>query len=314
MYLLRQGRFCFSLACMLLLTLSAESATVRVHCGTSTNATINGALHHLGLHGPNTIIVSGTCHENVLIQSFDRLTLQAESGASIDDPSNGNGPTVTILDSQRVAIQGFTINGGSPGILCGDYSLCRFSQNTVQNTADNGVFIVRSRAEFAGDVIQNNPARGLVLREQSTARISGVTLQGNPNAGADVHDGSFLYSLQSTIQNNGFGIRSEQSTLRIELSTIGNNSLDGVQLQEGSTAWFAVLAGPNTIIGSGFEGVSVNDLSFAAFDPGNSITGSLQPPDVVCNPQYSATRGATTNIGGGTTNCAEPGTSQSRKR
>lgn len=306
MFTRRVTRFLLPVLCPMLLAVAARSATVRVRCGHPPS--INGVLRLLDPAGPNTIRVSGTCHENVLIQGFDRLTLQAVAGAAtIDDASKGNNPTVTIVDSQRVIVQGFTINGGSPGILCGDFSLCRFSQNIVQGAVDNGVVVSRSRASFAGDTIQNTGFRGLVLREQSTVVIDGVTLQGNPNAGADVHDASFLYSFHSTVQNNGFGIRSEQSTLRIELSTFSNNSLDGVQLQEQSSAWFAAIFGPNTITGSGFQDVSVNDLSFAAFDPGNSITGSLQPPDVVCNPQFSATRGALTNIGGGSTNCIEPG-------
>ncbi len=305
----RPGLYCtISILWSLLLSVAAQGATVKVRCGASTSG-INSALSRLDPTGPNTVIVSGTCRENVVIQSFDRLNLQAApSGANINDMSGGNDPTIAILDSQRVALQGFTVNGGSPGILCGDNSLCRFSQNTVQGAADNGIIVSRSKSSFVGDVIQNNPFRGLVLREQSTAVISGVTLQGNSNAGADVHDGSFLYSFGATVQNNGFGLRAEESTLRIELTTISNNSLDGVQLQEGSNAWFSTVSGPNVVTGSGFQDVSVNDLSFASFDPGNVITGSLQPPDVVCNPQFSATRGAITNIGGGTTNCQEPGT------
>ncbi|MGB7554816.1 MAG: right-handed parallel beta-helix repeat-containing protein [Candidatus Korobacteraceae bacterium] len=296
-----------SVLCFLLFSLAAQSATVTVHCGGSVSG-INSALSRLNPIGPNTLIVSGTCKENVVVQGFDRLTLQAaQSGATINDMSGGNNPTVAIVDSQRVAIQGFTINGGSPGILCGDFSLCRFSQNTVQNAADNGVIISGSRSSFDGDTIQNNASRGLVLRQQSSVVIAGAILQGNPDAGADVHDGSFLYSIGTTVQNNGFGLRAEESTLRIELTNISSNSLDGVQLQEESNAWFSTVSGPNMITGSGFQDVSVNDLSFASFDPGNVVTGSLQPPDVVCNPQFSATRGAITNIGGGTTNCQEPG-------
>jgi len=306
-------RFLLALICLTLLGTIAQGATVQVHCGASASG-INAALSHLNPAGPNTIVVSGTCNENVVIQSFDRLTLQAAgSGATINDVSGGNNPTVAILDSQRILIQGFTINGGSPGILCGDYSLCRFSGNTVQTAVDNGVIVSRSKSSFDGDTIQNNGFRGLVLREQSSAVIAGVMLQGNPNAGADVHDGSFLYSLAAAVQNNGFGLRAEESTLRIEVSTISNNSLDGVQLQEESNAWFSTVSGSNMITGSGFQDVSVNDLSFAVFDPGNIIIGSLQPPDVVCNPQFSATRGALTNIGGGTTNCMEPSGNSKRQ-
>ena len=310
----RISGFILLLICTMLFAIHARSATIRVNCGKTPASTINGALQRLNPEGPNTIIVSGTCTENVFIQSFDRLTLQAgANGATINDASGGNNPTIWITDSQRVNIQGFTVNGGSPGVLCTDFSLCRFSQNTIQGAADDGVQISRSRADFDRDVIQNNGFRGLVIREQGSAVVPGVTLQGNPGAGADALDGSFLYSFQSTVQNNGFGIRAENSALRIELSTITGNSLDGVQLQEESSARFVVLLGQNVVMANGFQGVSVNDLSFAAFDPGNNVSGNLMPPDVVCNPQFSATRGATTNIGTGTTNCAEPMAASSRK-
>src|SRR5271166_6392094 len=243
----------------------SDAVTVKVHCSPNAGRgeTINAALHHLDPSGPNTIRVSGLCKENVVVEGFDRLTMIAEQGAAIADPSGGNNPTIIILDSRRVVVRGFAISGGSPAVICGDFSLCRFKGNTIQNAADDGVVVSRSEATFEGDLVQDNPFRGIVLREHSTAVIAGVSLQGNGGAGSDAHDGSFLYSFQSTIQNNGFGLRAEQSRLRIELTTITNNSLDGVQLQGQSSAWFAVLQGPNTIAGSGFQDVSVNDLSFA---------------------------------------------------
>jgi len=52
--------------------------------------------------------------------------------------------------------------------------------------------------------------------------------------------------------------------------------------------------------------VSVGDLSFGFFEQGNTITGNLGGTDVLSTSQFPATRGALTNIGGGTTNCIEP--------
>jgi hypothetical protein len=79
-------------------SIAAQSATVKIHCGASASG-INSALSRLNPIGPNTLIVSGTCSENVVVQGFDRLTLQAaQSGATINDISGGNNPTVAILD------------------------------------------------------------------------------------------------------------------------------------------------------------------------------------------------------------------------
>ncbi len=64
----------------------------------------------------------------------------------------------------------------------------------------------------------------------------------------------------------------------------------------------------NVVTGDGGSGVDINDLSFASFEnPGNNITGNLAQPDRrLLQPQFSATKGVLTNIGGGTTNCVEP--------
>jgi hypothetical protein len=69
------------------------------------------------------------------------------------------------------------------------------------------------------------------------------------------------------------------------------------------------LLGGNTITGNRAFGVYLFDLSFANFDPDNNVTGNNtggNALDVGCFSQYTATRGALTNIGGGTTNCVEP--------
>ena len=58
------------------------------------------------------------------------------------------------------------------------------------------------------------------------------------------------------------------------------------------------------ITGNGGNGVSIETCRLREFDGTNNVSGNLTQPDVACNPQYSATRGAGTV--GGTTNCVEP--------
>jgi hypothetical protein len=115
----------------------------------------------------------------------------------------------------------------------------------------------------------------------------------------------------SSIQNNGSvgspGIAvGNHSTVRLISCSITGNTLDGVSLRSSSEAEFDAFLGPSTVTGNGGNGVSLRDLSFAFFGQGNNITGNLGGTDVLCTPQFSATRGALTNIGGGTTNCVEP--------
>jgi hypothetical protein len=282
----------------------ARGANLKVNCN-GKGQTINGALKQLIPQGPNTLTVSGTCNENVLIQSFDNLTLQAApGGASINDASGGNLEVITIQDSTRITIQGFTINGGAEGIICFDHSLCRFNGNTIQGSPGNGVRLSRARAVFTGNVIQNNAADGLQVDNDSQAFTNGDTIQGHGEFGVVVTNGSFLLAAGTTVQGNSSnGVEiDDNSTLRMVGSAVTGNGDAGVFLGRASVATF----GPgNAVTANSGDGVSIRDLSFGRFVPGVNITGNLSGTDVNCNGQFPATRGIA-NIAPGTTNCVEP--------
>ena len=112
----------------------AQAANLTVNC--DKKETIRKTLRLLAktnLQGPNTVSVSGSCRENLLIQSMDRLTLITKEGASITDRSNGSLAVVDIEDSHSVTLQGFTINGGAGGVQCGTASVCYLTGNTIQD-------------------------------------------------------------------------------------------------------------------------------------------------------------------------------------
>ena len=298
---------------LLLLALpgTAHGATLKVNCGhREALSTINGALkllNNLDPQGPNTLIVSGNCKENVVIQSLDRLTLTARDGASINDPSNGALPVILIVDSQRVSVTGFTVNGGQNGVVCSGSSVCRFSGNTIQGSAGYGVVVSGSRASFDSDTMQNNVGRGLSIINGGAVGASSVTIQGNGD-GVVLNSTGFLSADNSTIRNNQrFGIWAvTNSTVRCLPCTIAGNGNDGVRIDQHSVARFDTFAGGNSITGNGGNGISVGDLSFAFLDVGNTVAGNSGSFDVACNPRFSATRGAIANTNGGTTNCVEP--------
>src|SRR5215470_10817229 len=126
---------CLSLSLLLLMFAgNVGAATLYVNCGAKEGLhSIGAALKVLQyVPGPSTINVSGACHENVVIQSLDRLMLSAAPGASINDPSGGNLDVIDILDSRDVSVNNFTISGGAYGISCSDRSLCRLNGNSVQ--------------------------------------------------------------------------------------------------------------------------------------------------------------------------------------
>ena len=199
---------------MLLLAISvgASAANLKVHCGRTGEdgySSINAALKKANLQGPNTLTVSGTCNESVVIQSFDRLTLTGQRGASIVDTTNGTGVVLDIVDSHRVSVTGFTISGGLNGVLCEQFSTCYFTANTVQGAADAGVIVAHSNAVFNGDVIQNNAAQGVISLDGSNTVLIGVTLSGNATVGggaaADARNQSFLQIANSNVHGHGSG-------------------------------------------------------------------------------------------------------------
>jgi len=296
-------------ACLTLLSANVYAGTLNVNCGAKGGlSTISGALKTLDPKGPNTLIVSGACKENVSIQGFDNLTLTAKPGASISDASGGSALVVFIWDSSRVTLEGFQINGGGSGVFCGAFSTCHFKNNTIQGvTGFGGVFVIDSKATFEGDIIQDNSGDGL-LAQSSTLSLDGVTVQRNRNAGVDLMRGSTLSLSNGNVNSNGAaaqasGVRiAGHSTAELANNSITGNNADGVRVFQASAAQFG---GGNVITGNGAPGVGVEDLSYADFAPGNVITGNASL-DVACLPQFSATRGALTNVGGGNTNCIEP--------
>jgi hypothetical protein len=209
---------------------------------------------------------------------------------------------VDIEDSQRITLQGFTVNGGATGVFCGHHSFCHFKGNTIQGAVNGG----------GGD------GSGVDVQETSQATFDGDVIQFNSGDGLDVADGSSdaLVSGAKIQYNAGDGIFvGLNSTLRVNGTQIVGNSGGGVTIFNSSVVRFGAGRNPangNTITNNAGPGVFVRDVSFALFGPsGNMVIANNTSTggagfDVDCEPKLSATRGATTNIGGGTTNCGAP--------
>jgi len=293
------------------LPVPAYAVTLHVNCGSHSGLRhIQEAINLLQRAAPsesNTILVSGSCNENIIIQSFDNLTLTAQSGASISDNSDGALDVLDIFDSRRVSINSFSINGGANGVTCAGASLCRFSGNTVRASSGYGIVVASAHASFSGDVMQDNTGRGLSIINDGDVNADSITVQGSADGIVLNTRGTLILSNSSVNGNQSHGILAiTSSTIRLFGDTVTANGGDGVGLQQSSQAKFDSQLGVNTLTNNGSAGVNLDDLSFAFFAPSSIVTGNAGGTDVLCNPQFSATRGALTNIGGGTTNCVEP--------
>src|SRR3954463_5795554 len=86
---------------LLLFAVAASANTVTVDCNAA--QTINGALSGLDNQGPHTILVSGNCHESVLIFQRERVAIQGAPGTTLTPPlatnrafSINNATSITI--------------------------------------------------------------------------------------------------------------------------------------------------------------------------------------------------------------------------
>jgi len=287
---------------------SAQAATLSVSCGskyglTSINAALK-ALQSYGSHGPVTINVSGSCHENIGIQSIDRLTLNSINGASITDASGGSADVIFIADSRSVAINNFTITGGANGIDCSDGSLCRLNGNVVQGAAAFGIWANESsEVVVIGGTLQNNSVTGLQIMNGSGGQANGVTIQNNPGNGIELRAHAFV-DTNATVANNGGGVFvSHSGTLNCSGCNITGNGGLGVILRRDSTARFS---GGYAITGNSGGGVLLTEESSAYFPSVGTVTGNAGGMDVFCGSSFTTAKFATSHIGGGTTNCVEP--------
>ena len=178
-----------------------------------------------------------------------------------------------------------------------------------------GIRYSRAHGDSLSDVIQNNNGVGVLVVNDSRVALVDDTVQSNATHGAMAADAALLILANNltttTIANNGLnGVTArDHATVRLEVANITGNSNNGVVLLEDAVLRMGFVAPiVNNISNNGNTGVHVGDQSFAFF-PGDGsavVTGNLSGIDVVCSGQFPATRGALTNLGGGTTNCVEP--------
>jgi hypothetical protein len=304
---------------LLLVGSAAQAGALMVNCaGKSGFNSIGAALKMLKYtepQGPNVINVSGACHENLLINNMDLLTISGSNGASITDASGGTADVVDIRNS-RVTIIGMTIDGlnsvNYDTVDCEQISQCTLTGNTLQGGGDVvGVYNLAS-ARIVGGVIQNGTSDGILAFGDVVA--AGVIIQSNP-VGVIVQRGArarlsiadpatdpIRAITPTTVANNGAGVQVSQGT---EFSCTGclvqDNAGDGINLDVSAAATIrqGFLANgstmPAVVTRNSGHGVYVGDLS-SAFFKGASVTGNGSS-DILCNSTTAVTRGALAAVG-----------------
>lgn len=190
----------------------------------------------------DTLFVSGTCNENVVLGAeVHRITLDGQGTAVINGASTAS--AVTVLGT-GITIRGFVVNGGAPqGIAVTDGASAVIDGNTVQYADRNCITVFRnSSADILNNTIQGCGLAGIAIQNTSSARVGWYgppnnrvsapnTIQSNAMQGVQVYRGSSAQLYTNIIQNNGshgvFVDRNSQA--EVSANTITGNNGDGIR-------------------------------------------------------------------------------------
>jgi len=271
-------------ASVLLATSSASAADLTVICpsgGPGAYPSITAALNAITNNaGPNSIRVSGTCTENIVIRNQNDLIIRAAPGSMpvITNAANPPQITVSLFGSRLVAFFGLNIQGGNPGLFVTQGSdLQMFNSVIEKNVGTGAVVLIKSDLNLVSCTIRNNGSDGLGVGDSSVVVVmSPIQILNNNGNGAVAFSNGYI-KFQSTgghiIEGNATGIAADTEghvLLQSDLPTVIRNNRDnGLAFTRGSTGR---IDGQNTIENNGAVGVRV-ESSVVTFIGGSTITG-----------------------------------------
>jgi len=282
-----------------LLPAAAHAAGCTAVVGANTYVSITDALNAIGQTGPGTIIVTGTCTENVSINDTRSITIVGLGGARVVGPLDSD--AFDIFDSQDITLKNLDISG-------------TFSSTVAAGGGGEGVFITRaSLVLINGCNIHDNQQAGVDAEIGSTVFLQNTTIQNNtPNDGLDVIGNSTAIVGGTTIQNNGDPVAgtagvfvSRNSTIVFrQTNLVQNNANIGIQARNLSNVILA--NGATTIQGNQTNGVVIQGGSHLQINgPGNVSphviqgNGAACPLDPTCGGIF-ATQDSTVELTAGT--------------
>jgi parallel beta-helix repeat protein len=246
------AKFWFVFAGLLwLLTSPAQAATVKLTC--SAKDTIGNAVKKL--KPGDTLLVSGTCNENLEIPfEASRITLDGQGKATISGPDSST-PTITIR-GRGITIKGFSITGGREGIQVPGGGEALIDGNTIQGVGRFGIQVNRqSSAVIVNNTVRNNTGNGISIGGSSYVLVgirtgldkttSPNTIENNGGAGITVGRSSSARIVGNTIRNNkGHGVLiTRASQADVSNSTIEGNAGNGIDLSQNSAVSLGVGTG-----------------------------------------------------------------------
>jgi parallel beta helix pectate lyase-like protein len=228
------------LGLLLLLPVSLFAANATVDCfGATPGAftSINAALATLDVTGPHLVSVSGTCVENAIIRSRDRVTLEGNPTATIQPAA---GVALLINRARTITLRRLTLTGGTRALAIQRQSDVIVEGVTVANTPTGVVVDDGSIASFGG----LNPLQAVtiagnglgLLADGATVYLNGnVTIENSTNGGNDAEHSRIAIlggpASPNVIRNNGANGVFAHGTSDLDfrgLNEVRDNTLNGV--------------------------------------------------------------------------------------
>jgi parallel beta-helix repeat protein len=238
----------------------SKDRTVNVDC--AAGDTIARALTRGDERKSLTILISGTCSENVVINRSDIKLAAAAPGATLVGPDAAL--DVIRVTGSRVTIDGIAVTGGRNGI-----------------TADGAAGLIVQNA-----LVQGTGRTGIAYSHGASGIVDGVTVTGNARDGIAVDSASATIVNTQVTQNtrHGVGVFTNGSA-RIGIdngnnpagNVISANGANGININFGAGALIAMnqITGNGTISAPGNprNGIGLNSAT-ADLIGGNTISGN----------------------------------------
>lgn len=223
----------------------------------------------------DTVLVRGTCRENVVIQpEVQRVTLDGQDKTTIE-AADARRPAVQVL-GREITIKGFTVTGGSFGIAINRGATATLDHNTARNATNSGFEVSHnSFARIINNTVERNQQYGILVLGSASVHI-GVLATDDQVPGPNVIRDNALDGIQVL----------RASTARIIGNTITRNGRNGLTVQQASHADVAGNAFDanlqHGIRVTGNSGVNLADSAMLLFRRPNTTTMPNRGFGVLC--------------------------------
>jgi len=209
-----------------------------------------------------TILINGSCTENVVINRSDIKLAAASLGATLIGPDGA--VDVIRVTGSRVTIDGITVTGGRNGITADGAAGLIVQNALVQGTGRTGIDYAHGASGIVDTVTVTGNARDGIAIDAASAAVINSQIAQNTRHGVGVfNNGSARIGIDNS--NNPAG------------NVISANGANGININFGSGVLIAMNNvsgnGTNAAPGNPRNGVSITSAS-ADLIGGNTISGN----------------------------------------